>query len=109
MTGSALAALDVVCPCESLNKGGGLGEGGRGIAPERRLADDGKRPYRRWTLHLVYLRSTKGGGLGEGRARDFAGARAGGFSKIAKNHWFFNVFCTFRGPKVHSFNLLDFS
>jgi hypothetical protein len=44
MTGSAFKAMDVVVACLSYEKGGGLEEGGLEIRPERRAADDGKRP-----------------------------------------------------------------
>ena len=39
MTGSAFKAMDVVVACLSSEKGGGLEEGGRKIAPEGRVAD----------------------------------------------------------------------
>ena len=43
MTGSALQAMDVVVACVSVEKGGGLEEGGLEIGPGRGEADDGKR------------------------------------------------------------------
>ena len=57
-----------------------------GIAPDRRLADDGKRLHRRWTLYpdRLFLFKNRVGGLGEERAAGGAGREAGGFIKYQK-------------------------
>ena len=70
----------VVCAAELLKVKGQRvwGKGWLAIAPDGRLADDGKRPYRRWTLHFVHEGVNRVGGLGEGMARNCAGAEAGG-------------------------------
>ena len=44
MTGSAFQAMDVVVASGRKQRGGGLEEGGLKIHPDRRPADDGKRP-----------------------------------------------------------------
>ena len=61
-------------------EGGSLREGWLAVGPERRLADDGKRPYRRWTLCEDF--EDRVGSLGEGMAPDRSGYDAGGFIKI---------------------------
>ena len=48
------------------NREGVWGREGLAISPERRLADDGKRPYRRWTLYLDDYRIGKGSGGNHG-------------------------------------------
>ena len=70
MTGSARTG-DGRCLSihEGVNRVGGRGEGMvKGPLPERRLADDGKRLHRRWTLYpdRLFLFKNRVGGLGEG-------------------------------------------
>ena len=69
---------------KNLYKGGGLGEGGQKIGPARRLADlltGSAMEFTecRCTFETASRREEKGEGLGEERARDFAGREAGGF------------------------------
>ena len=70
----------------TLERGGGLGEGGLKVYPDGRLADDGKRCSGDGRYSTIASRREEeiGEGSGEGRVKNQTGPEAGGF--------FFEVF-----------------